>query len=81
VQNNRIQRLQQLKESQGIGYERLAQEIGVSFMSVYRWLKKGVVPKNRLVLKAIDEFLTRNGYPLEHKDLGRVRPRRGLSKQ
>jgi len=65
--------LRQFKESHGIGYEQMAREIGVSFMSVYRWLKRGVLPRNRLVIKAVDEFLEQNGYPSEREEVRRIR--------
>ena len=74
--------MRQVKESQGIGYEQLAQGIGVSFMSVYRWLKKGTVPRNRLVIRSIDKFLARNGYSSsEGNGNRRIRSHRVLVKQ
>jgi len=59
--DTRVERLRELKATQVLSYEQLAREIGVSFMSVYRWLKQGALPRNRLVIKAIDQFLARNG--------------------
>lgn len=70
--DTRIRYLRKIKAEQGLGYDQLAQGIGVSFMSVYRWLKKGALPRNHLVIKAVDKFLERHGY-LPEKKAGQVR--------
>jgi len=67
VQDIRVERLRQIKAEQGFSYEQLAQGIGVSYMSVYRWLKQGALPRNYLVIKAVERFLARNGYPKESR--------------
>ena len=61
--NDRIERLQRIKAQRELSYEQLAQELGVSFMSVYRWIKRRSTPKNRLVLKSIDRLLAKYGSP------------------
>jgi len=59
VPQNRIDGLRKIKAERKLSYETLGRKLGVHAISVFRWLKKGVVPKNRLVLQAIDRFLAK----------------------
>ena len=67
MEDVRVTRLRQLKAEQALSYEQMAKGIGVSFMSVYRWLKQGALPRHYLVIRAIDKFLVRNGYRQESR--------------
>lgn len=70
---DRIAKLREIKQRHSLRYEALAHALGVHSQSIFRWLQRGVVPRSRLVLRAIDRFITRNGKPgRRRKQLGRV---------
>lgn len=58
---DRIVELERIKEERGLSYEDLGHELGVHSMSIYRWLRKGVAPKSRAYIRAIDQFIAQNG--------------------
>ena len=56
----RVAQLRRIKSKRGLSYNRMGDEIGVTGMTVYRWFKNRLLPRNRLVIRAVDEFLARN---------------------
>lgn len=58
MKTNEIEQLRQIKEREKISYEGLARELGVSFQTIYRWLKKGSNP-SVMGLRTIREYLGR----------------------
>ena len=40
-----------------VSLEQIAGEIGVSSMTVYRWRRGQAIPKSRIVLKALTEYI------------------------
>lgn len=56
---DRIERLRRFKEREHLSYERLARLVDVSFMSLYRWIKMGISPRNRSTIQKVDYFLHR----------------------
>jgi len=54
---DRIERLRRFKERECLSYERLARLVDVSFMSLYRWIKMGIPPRNRSTIQKVDHFL------------------------
>lgn len=57
---NEIQELKRLKKETGLSYEKMAREIGISWRSLYRWLKGNSLPSD-LALKAIKKYLDNQG--------------------
>jgi transcriptional regulator with XRE-family HTH domain len=60
VPKDRIEKLRKLKTKQGLSYEDLGHELGVHSLSVFRWLQKGVVPRSRAYMRAIDQFISKS---------------------
>ncbi|MBI3616136.1 MAG: hypothetical protein HY211_06435 [Candidatus Omnitrophica bacterium] len=48
--------LRRFKARERISYERLARLVDVSFMSLYRWIKMGIPPRNRSTIQKVDYF-------------------------
>lgn len=72
VVQDRITKLRNIKRRQVLSYEALGHALGVHSQSVFRWLQRGVVPRSRPVLRAIDRFISRNGkHGRRRQQLGR----------
>ena len=53
---NELDQLRQYREREGISHEKLAHEIGVSYRTLFRWLKGDSKPSD-MGLRIIREFL------------------------
>lgn len=51
-----IKRLKKNKDLNGLSYERLAQELGVSWRTIYRWFNERTKP-SLMAQKRISEYL------------------------
>ncbi len=49
-------KIRTLREALGLSRERFAHEVGVTANTVYRWEKKGVVPRSLAVLRKLEEL-------------------------
>ena len=56
---DRVEKLRRFKEREHLSYERLARLVDVSFMSLYRWIKVGIPPRNRDTIRKVDGFLSK----------------------
>ena len=54
-----LKQLQQIKKQQNISYEKLAQKIGISYRTLFRWLSKKNKPSD-MGLEMIKKFLKKN---------------------
>ena len=72
----RVAQLRRIRSERSLSYNRMGDEIGVTGMTVFRWLQKGLLPMHRLVLQAVDEFLARNQAHLGNSGANLARSRR-----
>lgn len=49
----------QIIKERDVSLEQIAGEIGVSSMTVYRWRRGQAIPKSRIVLKALTEYINK----------------------
>ena len=59
----RIERLRAIRQALGWSEEVCAYHLGVTYSTLNRWERGESLPKSRLVLKAIDQFLAKHGKP------------------
>ena len=59
----RIERLRAIRQALGWSEEVCAYHLGVTYSTLNRWERGESLPKSRLVLKAIDQFLAKYGKP------------------
>ena len=57
----RIERLRAIRQALGWSEEVCAYHLGVTYSTLNRWERGESVPKSRVVLKAIDQFLAKYG--------------------
>ena len=51
--------IDQIIKERDVSLEQIAGEIGVSSMTVYRWRRGQAIPKSRIVLKALTEYINK----------------------
>ena len=49
--------IDQVIKERDVSLEQIAGEIGVSSMTVYRWRRGQSIPKSRIVLKALNDYI------------------------
>jgi len=54
-----IKKLLKIKKRKGLSYEKMAHQIGVSYQTLYRWVKRGDKPSD-LALAQIRRFIKEN---------------------
>ena len=59
----RIERLRAIRQALGWSEEVCAYHLGVTYSTLNRWERGESLPKSRVVLKAIDQFLAKHGKP------------------
>ena len=59
----RIERLRAIRQALGWSEEVCAYHLGVTYSTLNRWERGESLPKSRVVLKAIDQFLAKYGKP------------------
>ena len=57
----RIERLRAIRQALGWSEEVCAYHLGVTYSTLNRWERGESLPKSRVVLKAIDQFLAKHG--------------------
>jgi transcriptional regulator with XRE-family HTH domain len=57
----RIERLRAIRKALGWSEEVCAYHLGVTYSTLNRWERGESLPKSRVVLKAIDQFLAKHG--------------------
>ena len=57
----KIDRLKGLRRRMGWSEETCAHQLGVTYSTLNRWERGESLPKSRVVLKAIDQFLAKHG--------------------
>ncbi len=51
--------IDQVMGERNVSLEQIAGELGVSFMTVYRWKRGQSSPKSKVVLKALSNYINR----------------------
>lgn len=52
--------INEIMTTKGLSLEKIAGEIGVSSMTVYRWKRGLAAPKSEAILKALSNYLSKN---------------------
>jgi len=68
VVQEKIDRLKKVRQTMGWSEEVCAYHLGVTYSTLNRWERGESLPKSRLVLKAIDQFLAK--YAKEQTERG-----------
>jgi DNA-binding transcriptional regulator YiaG len=63
----KIDRLKMIRQAMGWSEEVCAYHLGVTYSTLNRWERRESLPKSRLVLKAIDQFLAKHGSNLPER--------------
>ena len=58
----KLHRLTAIRKALGWSEETCAHHLGVTYSTLNRWERGEVVPKSRVVLNAIDQFIARYGH-------------------
>ena len=56
-----IKQLQALRQSLGWSQEQCAHHLGVAYASLNRWERGASLPRSRVIIHAIDQFLAQHG--------------------
>ena len=59
----RLRKLTAIRKALGWSEEVCAYHLGVTYSTLNRWERGESLPKSRVVLKAIDQFLAKHGKP------------------
>ncbi len=52
--------IEQIIRERNISLERIAADIGVTSMTIYRWKRGQAMPKSRIVLNALSEYTNKS---------------------
>ena len=61
VVKEKIEHLRAIRKQLGWSEETCAHELGVTYSTLNRWERGESLPKSRVVLKAIDQFIAKHG--------------------